>query len=79
MLATLDISSAKDDQGNAVSFTPEFIAGVVRYVLGFFVLVRALGADRFRCYRCPAVFPCRIKPRDHVNSDIVDGWRTTEF
>ncbi|KAG2089752.1 cytochrome P450 [Suillus discolor] len=30
MLATLDISSAKDDQGKATSFTPIFIPGVVR-------------------------------------------------
>ncbi|KAG1762788.1 cytochrome P450 [Suillus occidentalis] len=30
MLATLDISSARDDQGKVISFTPEFIAGVVR-------------------------------------------------
>jgi cytochrome P450 len=30
MLATLDISPAKDDQGKVISFTPEFIAGVVR-------------------------------------------------
>ncbi|KAG1732053.1 cytochrome P450 [Suillus lakei] len=28
MLATLDISSAKDDQGKAISFTPTFIPGV---------------------------------------------------
>ncbi|KAG2134902.1 cytochrome P450 [Suillus bovinus] len=30
MLATLDISPAKDDQGKVISFTPEFITGVVR-------------------------------------------------
>ncbi|KAG2134906.1 cytochrome P450 [Suillus bovinus] len=30
MLATLDISSAKDDQGKAISFAPTFIAGVIR-------------------------------------------------
>ncbi|KAG1762781.1 cytochrome P450 [Suillus occidentalis] len=58
ILATLDISSAKDDQGKVISFIPEFIAGVVR---------------------CPAVFPCRIEPRDHVNPGVVDGWRTAEF
>ncbi|KAG2087118.1 cytochrome P450 [Suillus discolor] len=31
MLATLDISSAKDDQGKVVSFTPTFITGVARH------------------------------------------------
>lgn len=31
MLATLDISSAKDDQGKVISFTPTFIGGVVRF------------------------------------------------
>ncbi|KAG2120520.1 cytochrome P450 [Suillus discolor] len=30
MLATLDISSAKDDQGKLISFTPTFTTGVVR-------------------------------------------------
>ncbi|KAG1879039.1 cytochrome P450 [Suillus subluteus] len=30
MLATLDISSAKDDQGKVISFTPTFITGVAR-------------------------------------------------
>ncbi|KAG1785838.1 cytochrome P450 [Suillus plorans] len=30
MLATLDISSAKDSQGKAINFTPKFIPGVVR-------------------------------------------------
>ncbi|KAG1718759.1 cytochrome P450 [Suillus paluster] len=30
MLATVDISSAKDDQGKVIDFTPEFIPGVVR-------------------------------------------------
>jgi hypothetical protein len=28
MLATLDISSAKDDQGKAINFTPEFTTGL---------------------------------------------------
>ncbi|KAG1733021.1 cytochrome P450 [Suillus paluster] len=32
MLATVDISSAKDDQGKVIDFTPEFIPGVVRYL-----------------------------------------------
>ncbi|KAG1822465.1 uncharacterized protein BJ212DRAFT_1476892 [Suillus subaureus] len=32
MLATLDTSPAKDDQGKVISFTPTFIAGVVRYL-----------------------------------------------
>ncbi|KAG2100409.1 cytochrome P450 [Suillus discolor] len=31
MLAALDISSAKDDQGKVISFTPTFITGLVRY------------------------------------------------
>ncbi|KAJ8584266.1 hypothetical protein M405DRAFT_827103 [Rhizopogon salebrosus TDB-379] len=31
MLATLDISSAKDDQGNAIDFTPEFTTGLTCY------------------------------------------------
>ncbi|KAJ8583378.1 cytochrome P450 [Rhizopogon salebrosus TDB-379] len=31
MLATLDISPAKDDQGNAVNFTPEFTTGLACY------------------------------------------------
>ncbi|KAG1733019.1 cytochrome P450, partial [Suillus paluster] len=31
MLATVDISSAKDDQGKVIDFTPEFIPGVVRF------------------------------------------------
>ncbi|KAG1855587.1 hypothetical protein F4604DRAFT_1628512 [Suillus subluteus] len=31
MLATLDISSAKDDQGKVISFTPTFTMGV-RYL-----------------------------------------------
>ncbi|KAG1863006.1 cytochrome P450 [Suillus tomentosus] len=30
MLATLDISSVKDDQGKVISFTPTFITGLVR-------------------------------------------------
>jgi cytochrome P450 len=30
MLATLDISSAKDDQGKVINFTPTFVPGVVR-------------------------------------------------
>ncbi|KAG1855592.1 hypothetical protein F4604DRAFT_1628516 [Suillus subluteus] len=30
MLATLDISSAKDDQGKVISFTPTFTTGVAR-------------------------------------------------
>ncbi|KAG2127550.1 cytochrome P450 [Suillus bovinus] len=32
MLATLDISSAKDDQGRVINFTPIFMPGVVRYL-----------------------------------------------
>ncbi|KAG1845247.1 cytochrome P450 [Suillus tomentosus] len=35
MLATLDIASAKDDQGKVISFTPEFIPGVVRFPATF--------------------------------------------
>lgn len=35
MLATLDISAAKDDQGKVVSFIPTFIAGVVRCPANF--------------------------------------------
>ncbi|KAG2057780.1 cytochrome P450 [Suillus hirtellus] len=31
MLAALDISSAKDDQGKVITFTPTFITGLVRY------------------------------------------------
>ncbi|KAJ8584259.1 cytochrome P450 [Rhizopogon salebrosus TDB-379] len=31
MLATLDISSAKDDKGNAIDFTPEFTTGLTCY------------------------------------------------
>ncbi|KAG2098737.1 cytochrome P450 [Suillus discolor] len=30
MLATLNISSAKDDQGKVINFTPKFIPGVIR-------------------------------------------------
>ncbi|KAG1775731.1 cytochrome P450 [Suillus placidus] len=32
MLATVDISSAKDDQGKTIDFTPKFMVGVVRYL-----------------------------------------------
>ncbi|KAG1845230.1 cytochrome P450 [Suillus tomentosus] len=35
MLATLDISPAKDDQGKVISFTPEFIPGLVRFPAKF--------------------------------------------
>ncbi|KAG2090009.1 cytochrome P450 [Suillus discolor] len=35
MLATLDISPAKDDQGKEISFTPEFIPGLVRFPATF--------------------------------------------
>ena len=35
MLATLDISSAKDDQGKVINFTPEFTTGLTRYLLCF--------------------------------------------
>ena len=30
MLATLDISMAKDDQGDVINFTPEFTTGITR-------------------------------------------------
>jgi hypothetical protein len=33
MLATLDISSAKDDYGKAINFTPEFSTGLTRYLV----------------------------------------------
>jgi len=35
MFATLDISSAKDDQGNAVNFTPKFTTGLAYYPTTF--------------------------------------------
>ncbi|KAG2053796.1 cytochrome P450 [Suillus hirtellus] len=35
MLATLNISPAKDDQGKEISFTPEFIPGLVRFPATF--------------------------------------------
>ncbi|KAG0698389.1 cytochrome P450 [Suillus ampliporus] len=35
MLATMDISSAKDDQGNVIDFTPKFITGATRYPMIF--------------------------------------------
>ncbi|KAG2127548.1 cytochrome P450 [Suillus bovinus] len=57
MLATLDISFAKDDQDKVISFTPTFIGGVARF---------------------PAVFPCSISARSHIDSDLVDSWRTAE-
>jgi hypothetical protein len=79
MLATLDISAAKDDQGKVVSFVPTFIAGVVRYVISSCCFVRWVLTLRFWCFRCPANFPCRIEARSHVREDVVDGWRTADF
>ncbi|KAG1733009.1 cytochrome P450 [Suillus paluster] len=35
MLATVDFSSAKDDQGKVIDFTPQFTAGLTRSVLVF--------------------------------------------
>ncbi|OAX31517.1 cytochrome P450 [Rhizopogon vinicolor AM-OR11-026] len=35
MLATLNISLAKDDDGNAINFTPEFRTGVTRHPVTF--------------------------------------------
>jgi len=35
MLATLNISLAKDDDGKAISFTPEFTTGVTRHPVTF--------------------------------------------
>ncbi|KAG2336897.1 cytochrome P450 [Suillus weaverae] len=35
MLATVDISSAKDDQGKTIDFTPKFMLGVVRHPMIF--------------------------------------------
>jgi len=40
MLATLDISLPKDDQGKTISFSPTFVTGVVRYFsVSFYPLV----------------------------------------
>jgi hypothetical protein len=33
MLATVDFSHPKDDQGNVIDFTPQFNPGLVRYVI----------------------------------------------
>jgi len=33
MLATINISSVKDDQGRAINFTPEFSTGLSRYLI----------------------------------------------
>ncbi|KAG0698690.1 cytochrome P450 [Suillus ampliporus] len=36
MLATLDISSAKDDQGKVINFTPEFTTGLSQYIVSLY-------------------------------------------
>ncbi|OAX33178.1 hypothetical protein K503DRAFT_804583 [Rhizopogon vinicolor AM-OR11-026] len=35
MLATLDISSAKDDEGEVINFIPEFTSGLTRHPTTF--------------------------------------------
>jgi hypothetical protein len=36
MLATVDFSYAKDDQGKVIDFTPQFNPGLVRYFVSSF-------------------------------------------
>ena len=33
MLATVDISPPKDEQGNVINFTPKFTTGLTRYLV----------------------------------------------
>jgi hypothetical protein len=74
MLATVYISSAKDDQGKVINFTPEFTAGLGRYLVSRWVLPSSLYSQLFY-FSHPVKFPCSISARSHMHSGRVDTLR----
>jgi hypothetical protein len=70
MLAAVEFSFAKDDQGRVIDFTPQFTAGLTQYFFPCIIIFSChLQTHRFSSVM---VFPCNISPRSHIHSELVD-------
>ncbi|KAG1739613.1 hypothetical protein EDB19DRAFT_1711157, partial [Suillus lakei] len=72
MLATVDFSFAKDDQGNVIDFTPKFTTGVTRYLVFLYHFIHTNGFTALVLLRSsPAAFRHVL-----MHSGFLDALRT---